>query len=399
MPSTVFYSTLNDLCRKYLIGSQPLTPKEIAESGPAGRKMESEVFENLAIFDRIDFKVFGENVPLAVLIRLFGVDGFERLIDQDAIRFTLWTPMIAHMVDTIDGIEPLAFGRHNSTVHCDPEESIAEGIRRMNPALKPGDGRSIRRKVRDLLVTSLPNNQIAEDAVKLTKSAFLNGKLLSYGMDPAQKDYQRLDIKDKIELTTCATELAEYMHLISNGMTSISKDKYFDFFSQSQKRLVHAESKIESLSLVLRLDQFPDLARAYPQAQDAFATMIKLRDKSSARKFRRWLGTVTASTGSVAEVTSEYLGAIAEPRGFFQTKFGKLTKVVCMTSIGAGIGHALGGVPETMTGAALAKTLEPVVDPGLDLVDEFLLDGLLKGWTPRMFVEEMAEHQLIRKDP
>lgn len=162
--------------------------------------------------------------------------------------------------------------------------------------------------------------------------------------------------------------------------------------------MAHADARVEGLSLVLRLDQFPDLARSYHQAKDPFATLIKLRERRSARKFRRWLGTVVASTRNVAEVTSEYLDAIEEPKGFFQTSFGKLSKVVCMTSIGGAIGHALGGIPEAMTGAALAKAIEPAVDPGLDLVDEFLLDGLFKGWTPRMFVEEMAENQLIHKE-
>lgn len=205
MPSNVFYPHLNDLCRKYLIGGQPLTPVEIADFEPARRKVEGEIFENLAIFDRIDFKVFGENVPLAVLVRLFGVDGLERLMDQDALGFTLWTPVIAHLVDPIEGIDPLVFGRQNSTVHCDPEESIAKGLEVLDPALKPGENRMIRRKVRDLY--SLPDNRIAEDAVKLTKSAFSSGKLTAYGLDPKLKEYQRLwdfrprrtdDLRDRV---------------------------------------------------------------------------------------------------------------------------------------------------------------------------------------------------------
>jgi hypothetical protein len=394
--SRVFYPHLNELCRKFLlIGDQTLTSAEVAAYEPTRKKVESEIFENLAVFDRIDFKVHGENVPLAVLLRLFGVNGFQRLMEQGAIRFTLWTPMVGHLVDDIEGIDPLVCGRHSSLVHCDPEESIAMGLKVLDPALKPGEHRMISRKVRDLY--SLPDDQLAEEAVKLTKSAFLSGKLQAYGLDPEHKEYQRLGIEDRKELTNCATELAEYMHLVSNDMTSLSSDKYFDFFAQSQKRLAHAEAQVESLSLLLRLDHFPDLAGAYHQAKDPFPTMIKLREQRSAKKFRQWLRTVSASTRSVEEVTSEYLDAIQEPKGFFQTKFGKLTKVISMTSIGAGIGHALGGMEGMVGGAALAKAIEPAIDPGLDLVDEFLLDGLLKGWTPRMFIEDMADKQLLRK--
>ncbi len=394
MKSNVFYSNLNELCRKYLIIDQPLSAADIAAAEPTRKKVESEIFENLAIFDQVNFKVHGENIPLAVLIRLTGFEGFERLIDQDAIRFTLWTPMVAHLVDDVTGVDPLVFGNLNSSVHCDPEESIAKGLDALNPSLKPGERRTLTRKVRDLY--RLPNKALAADAVKLTKSAYVNGKLRAYGFDHELKDYQQLALEERKELTTCAIELAEYMHLISNDMSSFSQAKYYEFFSLSQSRLASAEARVASLSTILRLDDFPDLGRAYHEAKDPFQKLIKVREHRSAREFRKWLGNVTESTQDAAELTKQYLDAIEEPKGFFQTKLGKFTKVICMTSIGAAIGHALGGIPEAVTGAAVAKTLEPMVDPALDMVDEFLLDGLLKGWTPRLFIEEMAERQLVQ---
>jgi hypothetical protein len=34
---------------------------------------------------------------------------------------------------------------------------------------------------------------------------------------------------------------------------------------------------------------------------------------------------------------------------------------------------------------------EPLADLGLDLLDSFLLDGLLRGWTPQLFFSDLQQ--------
>jgi hypothetical protein len=38
---------------------------------------------------------------------------------------------------------------------------------------------------------------------------------------------------------------------------------------------------------------------------------------------------------------------------------------------------------------AASKVVDPVVDLGLDLLDTYVLDGLTKGWTPKLFFDDL----------
>ena len=64
---------------------------------------------------------------------------------------------------------------------------------------------------------------------------------------------------------------------------------------------------------------------------------------------------------------------------------------MAMTSIGMGVGALIAGPLGAVVGPAAVKMLEPVADVGLDLVDEFLISGLTRGWTPKMFIEDVRK--------
>ncbi|MEB0276868.1 hypothetical protein, partial [Cryobacterium sp. 5B3] len=51
----------------------------------------------------------------------------------------------------------------------------------------------------------------------------------------------------------------------------------------------------------------------------------------------------------------------------------------------------VGGPAAAMLGAAGGKLMECAADVGLDMLDEHLLDGVLKGWTPRVFIEKLSQ--------
>lgn len=48
-----------------------------------------EAAESLIISPKTTFKIYGENVVVPVLVDFFGVDGVERLLDEEAIDFIL----------------------------------------------------------------------------------------------------------------------------------------------------------------------------------------------------------------------------------------------------------------------------------------------------------------------
>jgi hypothetical protein len=116
MPTNAFYPSLNDFCTKYfVIGPKPLTAEDMRLLPSRAVSECSSLFEHLLLFDRVSLKVYGENVPLAFLYRQLGEKGLEALLEQEAIKFVLWTPMIVHMVDEIPGINALASGNVSLT--------------------------------------------------------------------------------------------------------------------------------------------------------------------------------------------------------------------------------------------------------------------------------------------
>ncbi|MNE96669.1 hypothetical protein D3C80_1948950 [compost metagenome] len=71
---------------------------------------------------------------------------------------------------------------------------------------------------------------------------------------------------------------------------------------------------------------------------------------------------------------------------------GRFTKNVAMSAVGAGMGMLISNnVSGAVAGVATAKILEPAADFGLDMLDEFVLSGLTKGWTPKIFLGDIEK--------
>lgn len=386
---TIFLPDLNEFCRKYLIAGSNVSLRDTMMFPHRQREMEALIFEQLLLFDKVAFKVYGENIPLAALIKFLGEKGFEEVLEQGAIQFVLWTPTVVHMVSEVPGIHPISSGTLNSPAHCDPEVSIELGL---NSLIKPLTKKSKRNLVNKLVPHYLvPNNSLADYAVGVTKAAFNANKLISIGLSPLMRPLENLPLNGKIALSAYATELLEYTFLIGQQMTSYSKLTYFDLFSDSTRNIRNTNATSLKFNELAKLEGLPDLKMLYPQIEGGLSQLPKLRGKGSSRRFREWL----ASTGGGQpgpDIVREYVEAIAKPRGILDTARGKITKSVVMTAIGAGMGAAIDHSPlAAMAGAGAANVVEKAADFGLDLLDSFLLDGLLKGWTPRMFFDDLKK--------
>ncbi|MGP8439944.1 hypothetical protein ACT2FY_32255 [Paraburkholderia fungorum] len=388
---TIFYPGLNDFCRKYLVTGKLLTPMDRQLFPQRLADQQKALFEQFLLFDTLSFKVYGENILLPMLQNFFGKRGFDALIEQDAIKFVLWTPMIGHMVSDIKGVSALTFGTLNSEPHTDPEKSIELG---MNWAREKPSRKELSRLVNKLVpLYSLPRKETPGEAVELTNSAFLSGKLKRLGFDPEIMKLTELPLEKKKLLTKCADEVLEYTFLNENGMTSFSNFNYFWLFNESAKKLSSLPQVGGAYSQAATLEDLPDLKAMYDTIRNPLESVPRFRGKRSSVKFRQWLAGVSAGD-SGKSVSKEYMDAIAEPKGFFQGKTGKVTKSIAMTAIGTGVAAAiesrLDGVA-IAAGVAAAQVFGPVAHLGLDLLDQFVLDGLLKGWTPRMFFEDMEQ--------
>jgi hypothetical protein len=386
MSLNVFYEGLNDFCQKFLVIGSPTQSNDAVQFQRQREDIAATLFESFLLFDTISLKVHGENLPLAVLLSLMGDKAVLELAESGSLRFVLWTPMVLHMVDNIPGIDPLSYGNLSSVAHSDPEESLALGLSRYTKKLDRSNRRALIRKLRDTY--TVPDKQLAAEVVEISKSAYESGRLKRYGLDPSETTYREIPLKKRETLSQCAGRLLEYKFAISNNMTSYSNRDFYEFLSQSCGRLSSMETRLSGFSTLARLENIPDLKQLYAQINVPFSKMIALRKKRTSRKFREWLSLAPHDLVAPEELSKYYLDALMQPTGFFQSTGGKLSKSIAMTAIGAGIGMATESPYAALLGG-LAGIAAVGADFGLDLVDQFLLDGITKGWTPRVFFDDV----------
>jgi hypothetical protein len=388
MTQQIFYPDLNDFCRKYFISDRQVSLNEASLFPIRWDEQESALFEQLMLFDEISFKVYGENILIPVLIRMLGMKGFEELIEQKAIGFTLWSSSVTHWVTDVPGLDPLQFIVHNSAPHADPEASIMHGFKWMKERPSLELRKRLTRKILPLYKT--PSPDLSKDAVNITQSAYRSGKLKLMGLDTSQ-DIQNLPLSARSQLSKCAAELMEYSYLLSSHMTSFSNFHYYALFNNSVSKVRSKDILLKNFNSLASIEGFPDLRGLRSELKIPLSKLPKLRHKKNSVQFRDWLATTSYSGGETA-ISKEYIDAIAEAKGFFETKKGKLIKSIAMTAVGTGIGAIIGGEEGSGIGATVGKfVLDPAADLGLDLLDEFLISGLTKGWTPRMFFDDLRK--------
>lgn len=387
---TIIYDTeLNEYSRKYLVTNSGNKEPSVSEFVSKTKKIDATLFESFLLFDTTAFKVYGENIPMAYILNRFGVKGTEALIEQDAFKFILWNQMVTYIVDEIPGIDPLQTGFLNSPAHSDPEESIKLGFNWMSKQPRQYEKNNLIRKIRDRY--SLPDKNLSGNAVSISKSAYESGKLRSFGLIPEDCVYRELDESARKKLCHCTESILQYLHLLNNNMSSYTNFEFYQLFNESNKRIHDASKILGNFNHLAKIENIPDLIELFTKVSKPFEQIIKLRDKSSSIKFRSWLSECSHADDA-NEITKEYVDSILNSKGFFQTKKGRLTKNIAMSVIGAGVGAGLAGPIGAIGGAGIAKQLiEPAADLGLDLLDEFVLSGLTKGWTPRMFFDDISK--------
>lgn len=356
MNSVVFNSNLNDFCRKYLVVNPGSSMPSEGIVKYDEKYTSSLLFEQLLLFDSVSFKVYGENIPLAILIHHFGLNGFESLLEQSAIQFVLWNQVVSFIVKDMPGLDPLQFGTFTSKAHSDPEESIKLGFDSMIDSPTQAKRKALTKKL--LNIYSLPEKDISGKAVTLVKSAFNSGKLIPYGLNPKESEYGYLKHDGRQLLCACADELLQYCHLLNDNISSYDNMKFYQMFAETNRKLIdglHVRGQFSELS---ELEHIPDLKSLYHEIERPFDKLLSVRSKSVSIKFRTWLRECSESSDSPG-ITTEYVNSIANAKGFFDTKIGKFSKSVAMSAVGTGIGALLGGLGGALGGAGIGKALEP----------------------------------------
>ncbi|MEX0546057.1 hypothetical protein [Raoultella terrigena] len=382
----IFNTELNDFCRKYFIKSKiEPTKNEILAFPEKYNEIKTSLFESFILHNEINFKVEGENIPLCVLLNEIGLRGVEELVDDGALSFTLWSPMILHIVDNLEGINPLCAGRHNNGVYVDPEESISTGLGFMINPLKKGEARALTRKLRDLYL-SVPKG-IEQDCVNITMSALESGKLKKLGLNLKRKDKFTLNKEEKKLLTTCAADLLGYKYLIQKRALASPTSSIQILLNDSIEKTKFI-SKDEIFSAIVQLENIPDIRTSFYNMGLPMDELIKLRKHKSSKKFRKWISTLNQISNPL-EAQKYYIDSIQATNSFFDTFWGKTTKSISMMILGACAGSCIDSKLGPLIGATGLQLANPLTDYVLDMADEYIFSELTKGWTPKLFISKL----------
>ncbi|WP_158920945.1 hypothetical protein [Acidisphaera sp. S103] len=393
MAQNIFHAGLNDFSRKYFITGQPVSAEDIAKFQERLNEQKMAIFEQLMLFDRITFKVWGESVVIPILMRaILGERSFDALIEQGAIHFVLWRPTVVYLQKNIPGVNALAHGNLSTPAHSDPKASIDLGLKFLNPPLDAKKAKKLAKKL--LRLYTLPDKKLPEQAVRGVNDAAQCGLLDGYGIKNRKLD--EFSLAEKVTLSRCAEDFLEYQYLTQQGMTSFSEYKFFSPFWESIERFRTVRDIGKGFGELSKIENVPNLRELFRQLPDPLGQLPKLRSTSNAVKFREWLET-TAGESASPDFPKEYINSVTERKGLFETAPGKFAKAVAMASIGGSIGAFMGGPAAAAVGGGLAAAVsvaaerlpEITAELGLHLIDSFLLDRWLHGWSPRMFFNEV----------
>ncbi|WP_210496525.1 hypothetical protein [Pantoea ananatis] len=393
LDNAIFNNELNDFCRKYLI-KRPIEPTsyEIALFPDRYIAMKSILFENFILHDEVNFKVEGENLPLCIMLNEIGLKGIEELAEQRALSFTLWNPIILKAEQNIEGVWPLCYGRLSEGPYIDPEESIELGLKFMTNPLKRGEARVLKRKLRDYYIP-VPKG-LEQSAVEFAHSALDSGKFERLGLKLNDRGKDELSSSEKSLLLNCANDLLGYNYVACKHASTSSTSNIQTLLEDSFTKKNHI-SKEGVFSTILEFEKFPDIKKAFESMGQPMDELIKLRSHKNSKKFRSWVNSIDKAT-SPMEVLQIYNDGIANPKGFFETGWGKATKYVSMGFLGYYTGQYI--TPEvgsqlmpyigTTLGTALAS---PATDVIFDAADKYFISQITQGWTPKLFIDDIKK--------
>jgi hypothetical protein len=164
------------------------------------------------------FMVYGENVPLVMLVNTFGVAGIEALLEQNALEFVLWTPMVTYNLTDIKGVDPLQSGNLNSKCHTDPEESILTGFKWFRKSPDEKTKQLLLRKVRDRY--KLPPPEMCHKSARFGIDAYKANLFAPFGL-PNSKDCQELTQSERARLAALATQALDLAAISHFGYNTI----------------------------------------------------------------------------------------------------------------------------------------------------------------------------------
>jgi hypothetical protein len=380
MPRSLFSKGLDSVATKWLKNTAPADDatinREVALAGLAA-------MEALLFAPRVSFKVYGENVVLALLTNALGARAVEDLLRAGDLEFVLWRsfPVRWSKEQLQPGLKPLAGLTLTDKAHSDPLESAELGLRGWGKPLASSDRQRLAKAAAERTVVVATD--LGQKAVQRVEHAYESGLLAARGFK-AEEEMASLSSERRSQLATLAEDLAE-------GVVAFEGDYDFHESAESWKVLVDACARvqgqsnvIESAESVLSLEGIPDVPTLIARGIVKHKDIVTIRRSPEAVEFRRWLWSQSdpADARSVGEA---YLAAMAPKIDLKDQTWFKAARVSVMNIVGSVVGAALAGP----LGGAAGFAVSTVAGLALSHLDAFWGDKLLAGTNPRRFATDV----------
>lgn len=366
----------------------PILTKEQEQQILAG------LFEQLLIFDKVTISTNRVNFALKFLIDKLGINIVEKLFEHGYIKIMIWSPMIftGHGIQLEDGSidESIIYGQPPivagtlSEEDLDPEKNIHNALLNFN--FHRDRKRIFTRKALSEYI--VPKGiTFSTDSSNFVIDAYIKNNLGELGL-PFDRDPDQLDIVQRRLLLNLGHKVLETAILSEYSLKSYENYEHFEICRQNISNIGKAYNVIGNSEAIFNLEELPNLKQLFLTEQMNFESVFKIRHLSNARYYRKWINEVGENANS-KEITKEYLNQIKGNTQFFESTAGKFVKNLGLFGVSAGLGEIIGGHVGAAAGTAAVKVVEPAIDYGLGLLETFLLDNLLKGNNPSMFIDHI----------
>lgn len=344
----------------------------------------AELFEQLMLFDKIIISTNRVNYPLFFLIDQLGINKVEEFIENDFIKFLIWTPFIispsgqrredgTNDESEMYGKPPIAAG---SLVDkdFDPENNIDVALSKFS--LHRDRKRIFKRVASKNYI--IPNGmEFSSNSAKIIIEAYKSNNLSDLGL-PYSKEPEQLNLQERQTLLNLGYKILETAVLSQYGLKSYNNYEHYKICSKNIENIGKAYQVSENASQILKFENLPDLKSLFLKENITFESVSKLRYLSSAKYFRKWLNTASQSA-DMYEITKEYNAEIRGVNKFINTQEGKLIKNISVFGISTALGSAIAGNAGLLAGF------------GFGILEDFWLDSILKGKNPSMFIDDLRK--------
>ncbi|WP_437782467.1 hypothetical protein [Sorangium sp. So ce1097] len=381
LPKALYTTGWSEIVEHWHKNMQPKPPGTLETVRFAMALEGLRTAEALVISPAVCNHVYGENVVLCRLIDGFGIAGVEQLLEEGALQFLLWRPMILyHNKGQLDGakLDPLTSGNLNSQAHSDPQASVEMGLKggwldQPWPKLERLAKLAIER-------THLPAQNVAHDAVAAVRQAYDSGGLRRHGFDPSRPRWE-LDDDKRARLSGIAEDIAKGVVLY---------DCEFDFHESGTsweqllrfRQIVQApNAAAPAVNHCLALEGVPSIPALIRGGAVEMKEIAKLRNHPATQELRKWLWSQPDPRDAEAVARAWLSQMTTTPMK--DRKWFKAVRLTSFSVLGGVLGAVVGGPPGMAAGMAIGTGL----NQALGMLDSYGLEKLLTRPGPRRFAD------------